>query len=85
MFFIPVAIECLKLVIMAIILYYVCEALSIPPVPKLVCQLSIIAIAIFAAIQIGLGSAGAGSATGYNSPRLPSFGPAPSIMVPEKR
>jgi hypothetical protein len=73
------AIEASKLAIMAIILWFVCELLPMPPVPKRVCQALIVLIAILATIQMVLADAVPGVARR-------SFDPlsAPSIVAPER-
>ena len=73
-------IEVSKLAVMAIILFFVCEALAMPPIPKRVCQMLIILIAILAAIQL----ATAGSSTSATR-RDMSLGGIPSIIAPERR
>ena len=75
---IPIAIEIAKLAILAIILFYVCEVLTMPQSPKLACQLLIILIAILASIQIVV----AGTVP---MRRDMSLSPTPSIIAPERR
>jgi hypothetical protein len=72
------AIEASKLAIMAIILWYVCEVLAMPVVPKRVCQMLIVLIAILATISMVL----AGSPPRRD--RSMSMDRVPNIMVPEK-
>lgn len=74
---IPFAIEASKLAIMAIILWYVCEVLAMPQIPKRVCQLLIVFIAILAAIQMT--TAGASPSRSFSMDRVPS------IIAPEQR
>jgi uncharacterized membrane protein YfcA len=80
---IPLAIEVAKLAIMAIILWFVCEALAMPAVPKRVCQLLIVMIAILASIQMVL--AGSPPQQSQSQSRMPSLGPMPNIIAPEKK
>lgn len=77
---IPFAIEASKLAIMAIILWYVCETLAMPQIPKTVCQLLIVLIAILVTIQMVL----AGSLPPHVD-RSMSMDRVPSIIAPEKR
>ena len=72
------AIEVSKLAIMAIILWYVCEALGMPQIPKRVCQLLIALIAILAAIQMVVAGSPPPS-------RVPLLGAPPSIIAPERK
>jgi hypothetical protein len=76
---IPFAIEASKLAIMAIILWFVCEALPMPPVPKRICQMLIVLIAILGTIQMVLADAQPGLARR-------SFDPlsAPGIGAPDR-
>jgi hypothetical protein len=70
------AIEASKLAIMAIILWYVCEVLAMPLIPKRVCQMLIVFIAILAAIQI---------ATAGTMPSMShTLTAPPSIMAPPR-
>jgi hypothetical protein len=70
-----------KLAVMAIILYYVCEFLPIPANPKRICQVLIILIAIFAAIQDAMAS----SPSPTSGRRLSDpMGGVPSIIAPER-
>jgi len=74
------AIEASKLAIMAIILWYVCEVLAMPMIPKRVCQMLIVFIAILAAIGMVL----AGTPLPH-ADRSMSMDRVPSIITPEKR
>jgi len=78
------AIEASKLAIMAIILWFVCELLPMPQVPKRVCQVLIVLIAILASIQMVLADARPGSQPGSVRRSLDPLSP-PSIVVPERR
>jgi hypothetical protein len=74
------AIEASKLAIMAIILWFVCEFLPMPPTPKRICQALIVLIAILGAIQMVLADAQPGLARRSFDPLL-----APNIAAPERR
>ncbi len=74
------AIEASKLAIMAIILWFVCEALPMRQVPKRVCQVLIVLIAILASIQMVPADAQPGLARRSFDPLSP-----PSIVAPERR
>lgn len=76
---IAVAIEIAKLAVMAIILYYVCEVLTMPNGPKIACQMLIVLIAVLASIQIVL--------AGSTRPpmRSLSMDRVPSIISPERK
>ncbi len=73
------AIEASKLAIMAIILWFVCEALPMPALPKRVCQMLIVLIAILGTIQMVLADAQPGLARRSFDPLAP-----PSIVAPER-
>lgn len=74
----PIAIEVAKLAIMAIILWYVCEVLTMPPAPKMACQLLIVFVAVVASVQIAM-----------TAPPIQhrdmSLGYTPNIIAPERR
>jgi hypothetical protein len=76
------AIEVSKLAIMAIILWFVCEVLGMPAIPKRVCQMLIVLIAILATLQMVLADAPPGLARRSWDPLL---GSTPSIMGPERK
>lgn len=68
-------IECCKLTLMAIILWYVCEALAMPPIPKRICQMLIVLIALLAAIALTVSTAPPSTVNHY----------VPNIIAPERR
>lgn len=76
---IALAIEASKLAIMAIILWYVCEVLAMPQIPKRVCQMLIVLVAILATLQMALAT------TPPRIDRSMSMDRVPSIIAPEKR
>ena len=73
-----VCMQIAELAIWAIIVYYLCDFIGVPPNPKRVVQVLVVALAIFAALKIVLGGT-------VSIPRSYSMDRVPSIMTPEKR
>lgn len=65
-----------ELALWAIIIYYVCTFIGMPDNPRRVCQALVILIAIFASLQIVLGS---------HAPVASRTFSTPSIIAPERR